>query len=117
MKRTTTKGGQRQTAWGAFVGPVLAMPNLRVKGDVTVSRVIVEGGRAVGIETTEALPLWKGGGRRVRQLRLGKAAAEIVLCCGSFRTPKLLMLSGIGPREHLEERGVSVLVDSPQVRP
>eukprot|EP00752_Nemacystus_decipiens_P001947 g1874.t1 len=117
MKRTTTRGGERQSAWAAFVGPVTTMPNLRVKDSAVVSRVIVEGGRAVGVEVVESLPrLWWGGGRtQVRQLRLAKEKAEIFICCGAFRSPKLLMLSGVGPREHLEEKGVGVVVDIPHV--
>ncbi|CAN0108869.1 unnamed protein product [Scytosiphon promiscuus] len=116
MKRTTTRGAERQSAWAAFVKPVTTMPNLKVKDDATVTRVIIEGGRAVGVEILESFPRWWGGrGTRVRQLRLAKERAEIVLCCGVFRSPKLLMLSGVGPRKHLEEKGVSVLVDLPNV--
>lgn len=116
MKRTTTKGGERQSAWAAFIKPVTAMPNLRIKDDATVSRVIFEGGRAVGVEILESTPSWRGARTRVRELRLAKQTAEIILCCGVFRTPKLLMLSGIGPREHLEEKGVPVVIDMPHVR-
>ncbi|CAN0123907.1 unnamed protein product, partial [Laminaria digitata] len=115
MKRTTTKKGERQSAWAAFVKPVTTMPNLRIKDDATVSRVIIEGGRAVGIEVMESAPSWRGVRTRVRQLRLAKDTAEIILCCGVFRSPKLLMLSGIGPRKHLEEKGVSVVLDMPHV--
>ncbi|CAN0037431.1 unnamed protein product, partial [Scytosiphon promiscuus] len=116
MKFTTTRGAERQSAWAAFVKPVTTMPNLKVKDDATVTRVIIEGGRAVGVEILESFPRWWGGrGTRVRQLRLAKERAEIVLCCGVFRSPKLLMLSGVGPRKHLEEKGVSVLVDLPNV--
>ena len=117
MKRTTTRGGERQSAWAAFVSPVTTMPNLRVKDDAVVSRVIIEGERAVGVEVVESAPRrwWGGGGTRVRQLRLAKKKAEIFVCCGAFRSPKLLMLSGVGPRVHLEEKGVAVVVDMPQV--
>ena len=91
------------------------MPNLRIKDDAAVTRVIIEGGRAVGIEVLESVPSWRGVRTRVRKLRLAKSTAEIVLCCGVFRSPKLLMLSGIGPRKHLEEKGVPVVVDMPHV--
>lgn len=116
MKRTTTRGEERQSAWEAFVKPVTTMPNLKVKDDADVTRVVIEGGRAVGVEVVESSRRWWGGvSTRVRQLRLVKERAEIVLCCGAFRSPKLLMLSGLGPRKHLEEKGVPVLVDLPQV--
>ncbi|CAN0455157.1 unnamed protein product, partial [Laminaria digitata] len=91
------------------------MPNLRIKDDATVSRVIFEGGRAVGVEVLESTPSWRGARTRVRELRLAKQTAEIILCCGVFRTPNLLMLSGIGPREHLEEKGVPVVIDMPHM--
>lgn len=112
---TTRRGGERQSAWATFVAPITSMPNLRIKSDATVSRVIIERGRAVGIEVLEHVPTLMGGRTRLRQLRLAREAAEIVLCCGVFRTPKLLMLSGVGPKEHLEDKGVPVLVDMPQV--
>eukprot|EP00903_Cladosiphon_okamuranus_P009692 g9221.t1 len=117
MKRTTTRGGERQSAWAAFVAPVTSMPNLQVKDNAVVSRVIIEGGRAVGVEVVESVRRrwWGGGGTRVRQLRLAKEKAEIFVCCGAFRSPKLLMLSGVGPRQHLEEKGVTVVVDMPHV--
>lgn len=117
LKRTTTRGGERQSAWAAFVSPVTTMPNLRVKDDAVVSRVIIEGGRAVGVEVVESGPRrwWGGRGTRVRQLRLAKENAEIFICCGAFRSPKLLMLSGVGPREHLEDKGVAVTADMPHV--
>lgn len=112
---TTTRGGERQSAWAAFIAPITSMPNLRIKSDATVSRVIIERGKAVGIEVLEHVPTWMGGRTRLRQLRLASKGAEIVLCCGAFRTPKLLMLSGVGPKEHLEDKGVPILVDMPQV--
>lgn len=119
-KRTTAGGGtKRRTAWEAFVNPVMTMPNLDICDDAFVSRVIIEGGRAVGVELMKRG--WggrMGGGRVTRQLRFTPgSSAEIVLCGGVFRTPKLLMLSGVGPKEHLEEKGVPVVVDSPHVRP
>ncbi|CAM9119938.1 unnamed protein product [Hapterophycus canaliculatus] len=116
MKLTTTRGGERQSALAAFVKPVKTMPNLKVKDDATVTRVIIEGERAVGVEIVESSPRrWGGRGTRVRQVRLTKERAEIFVCCGAFRSPKLLMLSGVGPKEHLKDKGVSVLVDLPHI--
>ena len=113
--RTTRRQGERQSAWAAFIAPVAAMPNLRIKSDSAVTRVIIERGRAVGIELLEYFPTWRGGRSRLRQLRLANEVAEIVLCSGVFRTPKLLMLSGVGPKEHLEDKGIPVLVNMPHV--
>jgi len=87
----------------AYVLPAMGRANLRVSGNSTVTRVIVEGGRAVGVEvdrhgTTTAL-----------------RARQVVLSAGGIATPRLLLLSGIGPREQLERIGIPVLVDAPGV--
>jgi choline dehydrogenase len=66
--------------------------------------VLLEGGRAVGVEAMV------GDERRVYRAR-----EEIVLSAGAYYTPQILMLSGIGPADHLRSMGVDVLVDSPQV--
>lgn len=115
---TTDSGMKRRTAWAAFVNPVMIMPNLKIKDDAVVSRVLIEDGRAVGVELLERGGWgWVGGCRATRQLRFAPGSCgEIVLSSGAFRTPKLLMLSGVGPKEHLEEKGVPVVVDSPHVR-
>ncbi|CAM9492126.1 unnamed protein product, partial [Sphacelaria rigidula] len=116
---TTDDGTSRRTAWQTFVNPVMTMPNLKIRDDSLVSRVIIEDGRAMGVELLEcggSWRLWPGGRRRTRQLRFAPGSTgEIVVCGGAFRTPKLLMLSGVGPRRHLEQKGVPVVVDSPHV--
>ncbi|WP_028936132.1 GMC family oxidoreductase [Pseudonocardia spinosispora] len=83
--------------------PHLDRPNLTVRGNTTVRRVVIEGGRAVGVEVAE--------GRRTEVLR----SAETVLSAGSVKSPHLLMLSGIGPADRLRAVGVEVRVDSPGV--
>jgi choline dehydrogenase len=100
----TTCKGRRCSAYRAFLEPVMDHPNLTVRTDCTVTRVLVEGGRAVGVEYL------RGG--RVEQARAG---AEVILSAGAYQTPKLLMLSGIGPAEHLREHGIEVKVDLPGV--
>ena len=79
------------------------MAQLEVVTGVTVARVVVEKGRAVGVEV-----LAEGGGRQVV-----RAAREVVLCAGVFGSAQLLQLSGIGPAEHLRSVGVEVLADLP----
>ncbi|WP_071659777.1 mycofactocin system GMC family oxidoreductase MftG [Streptomyces humi] len=78
-------------------------PNLRVEGDSTVLRVVVERGRATGV-TVER----HGHRRTVR-------GGQVVLCAGALRSPHLLQLSGIGPRRRLEALGVPVVKDAPAV--
>ena len=105
MKRTTTTDCERQSAWSAFVKPVTTMPNLRIKDDTVVSRVIIEGGRAVGIEVLESARSWRGVRTRVRQLRLAKDTAKVVLCCGVFRSPSFSCSPVSGLRNISRKRG------------
>ncbi|MDQ0382810.1 GMC family oxidoreductase [Amycolatopsis thermophila] len=78
--------------------------NCTVWTHAQVLRVLVEGGRAVGVEVRR--------GNTVTQLR---CAGEVVLSAGAIASPRLLMLSGIGPADHLREHGVPVLADVPGV--
>ncbi|WP_369254084.1 mycofactocin system GMC family oxidoreductase MftG [Streptomyces sp. R35] len=78
-------------------------PNLLVEGDSTVLRVIVERGRATGVEVE------RNGYRRVVH------GGEVVLCAGAFGSAHLLHLSGVGPRRELEALGVPVVRDAPAV--
>ena len=69
-----------------------------------VNRVLIEGGRAVGVEATQL--------GQPQELR---AEREVVLCGGAYNSPQLLMLSGIGPAEHLTLREIEPLLDQPAV--
>jgi choline dehydrogenase len=99
--------GTRASASVSYLHPVMdGRPNLEVRTGVWASRVLFEGTRATGVEYQEGiLP-----GRRTVDAR-----REVILSAGAIDTPKLLMLSGIGPAEHLREFGVEVLVDAPGV--
>ncbi|AUT58050.1 GMC family oxidoreductase [Paraburkholderia caribensis] len=102
--QTTTYNGQRCSAADAFLNPVLDNPKLSLITGAQVERVLFEGDLAVGVEY------------RIRgKLVQARASGEVILCAGAFATPKLLMLSGIGPAEHLREHGLNVRVDSPGV--
>ncbi|MBW4722344.1 GMC family oxidoreductase [Saccharothrix obliqua] len=100
----TIRGGERVSAATAFLRPVLDRPNLTVVVDTTVDRVVVEGGRAVGVR-----------GRRDGHAVEYRAAREVVLAAGSIATPRVLQLSGIGPAATLRAAGVEVVVESPNV--
>lgn len=100
--QTMFESGVRRTIADDFVtDEVRSRENFTIITDALVNRVLVEGGRAAGVELRDA----KG-------IRAIKARCEVILCAGTFNTPQILMLSGIGPRDHLEELGIEVLVDA-----
>lgn len=101
----TIKKGRRVSSADAFLKPARRRSNLTVLINTTVTRIVIENDRAVGLELTAA-----GGTRSTVH-----AAGEIILSLGSMGSPKLLQLSGIGPQEVLEEAGVSVALDREQV--
>lgn len=92
------KQGRRFSAADAFLHPIRKRANLKVVTHATVHKVNVTEGRATGV-TYE----WKG-----QQIE-AKAGKEIILSAGAFNSPKLLMLSGIGPADHLKEQGIGVV--------
>lgn len=96
--------GRRHSAADAFLLPVLARPNLEVRAEAHVTKLLIERGRAVGVE-------YLLDGRR-EQVR---AEREIILSGGVIDSPKLLMLSGIGPADHLRSLGLPVVADLPAV--
>ena len=100
----TIKHGRRHSAYTAFIEPVRHRRNLTVQTGVSVQRILLEGRRAVGIVVLED--------GRPREIR---AAREVVLSCGSLKSPQLLMLSGIGPVEELRRHGIPVVYELPGV--
>jgi choline dehydrogenase len=98
------KDGRRQSQAVAFLRAVADASNLTVLTGAYARRLLVEGGRCVGVEI--------GRDGQVEQVR---AAHEVVVCAGTLESPKLLMLSGIGPGEQLLGLGIDVLVDLPGV--
>ncbi|MCW5720363.1 MAG: FAD-dependent oxidoreductase [Devosia sp.] len=101
----TTYLGERWSAARAFLSPNLGNPNLDVVLDHRVTRILIENGRAVGVEYARS----KGG--EVITAR----AQDVILTAGSFVSPQLLLLSGIGPAEELQSHGIPVAVDLPGV--
>ena len=92
--------GQRWSAANAYLKPALKRPNCDLVR-AEVRRVLIEEGRATGIETTR--------GQTIRARR------EVILAASAINSPKLLMLSGIGPGAHLAEQGLPVIADRPGV--
>ncbi|OED34883.1 choline dehydrogenase [Chromatiales bacterium (ex Bugula neritina AB1)] len=94
----------RASAATAFLKPVLGRSNITLVTGAHVSRIIIEQGRAVGVE-------WFTDGR----LQSARAGVEVVLSAGSIQSPQILQLSGIGPADLLKRHGVNVVYNSPEV--
>jgi choline dehydrogenase len=96
--------GRRVSAARAFLKPVLNRANLRLETGCLVEGLTFQGRRAVGVR-----------GRKADALRSARCRGEVVLAAGSIGSPQILMLSGIGPGEHLRDHGIDVLLDRPGV--
>ncbi|HKN97478.1 MAG TPA: GMC family oxidoreductase N-terminal domain-containing protein [Pseudonocardiaceae bacterium] len=95
----------RASAAGAFVHPIMDRPNFTLRTRAMTTRIVMAGKRAVGVEYQDE----NGTPQRVR------AAREVIVSAGAFNTPKLLMLSGIGPADQLRSHGIDVVADLPGV--
>lgn len=97
--------GQRESAARAFLRPAMERPNLTVITDAWAHRLIVDPSKRVtGVQYVQD-----------GHLEIVEADVDVVLCCGAVDSPRLLLLSGIGPARELEEVGVEVLEDLPGV--
>ena len=101
----TTRNGRRCSAAVAYLKPARKRPNLHVVTRAATRRVVFEGRRAVGVAYADA------GGNECTV----RARREVVLSAGALGSPQILMLSGVGPAEHLREHGIDVLHDAPAV--
>lgn len=101
--QVTQRNGLRCSAATAFLKPAMSRPNLTVITGAHATRVVIQNGRAVGVDWTN--------GKSARRLR----SSEVILSGGTINSPQLLMLSGIGPASHLNSLGIDVVVDSPNV--
>ena len=102
--QVTQRRGRRWSSADAYLHPAMQRPNLTVRTGALTTRVLLENGRATGVE-------YRAGGR----VRTARATREVVLSGGAVNSPQLLMLSGIGPADHLREVGVDVVHDLPGV--
>jgi choline dehydrogenase len=104
LYQVTQRGGMRASAAVAYLHPAMERPNLTVKPYMQVHHVLFEGTRAVGVQAAQ-----------LGELSDFRAEREVILCGGAYNSPQLLMLSGIGPAEHLQLRELEVLLDQPAV--
>lgn len=100
--QVTQRDGMRCSAAVAYLHPVLERPNLHVETDAYVTRLLLEGSRAVGVEVDQH--------DTTRQIR---AQREVILSAGAYQSPQILMLSGIGPAEELALGGIAPVLDLP----
>jgi choline dehydrogenase len=95
---------RRCSAVDAFLAPVMNDPLLTIETEATVTRLVLENGRAVGVDYMH------NGSKKT-----ATATAEVILAAGAYQTPKILMLSGIGPQEELSRHGIQTAVALPGV--
>ncbi|WP_226899857.1 GMC family oxidoreductase [Nonomuraea phyllanthi] len=98
------RDGRRGGAREAYLDPALARPNLTVLTGAPAARLLFEGSRCTGVEYLRA-------GRAYT----ARAEAEVVVCAGAIQSPKLLLLSGLGPAADLAGLGIHVVADLPGV--
>lgn len=98
------KRGERCSAAAAYLHDVMTRRNLTVITEAQVSRILVERGRAVGVTYRF--------GKDERTIRAGR---EVLLSAGALQSPQILMLSGIGPADHLTSLGIPVVLDRTEV--
>ena len=102
--QVTQRDGHRWSAADAYLRPAMSRPNLEVLTDARATELVIEAGRAAGVRYL----------RRGAE-ELARAETEVILAAGAIGSPQLLMLSGVGPADHLRDLGIVVRVDSPGV--
>jgi choline dehydrogenase len=103
MEMTVHKG-RRWSAANAYLKPALRRGNLELIKGALVRKVLIENNRAVGVE-------FETGG----EIRIANAQRDVILSASSVNSPKILMLSGIGPADQLSDLGIDVVSDRPGV--
>ncbi|MPT49225.1 MAG: hypothetical protein E2598_12545 [Sphingobium sp.] len=101
---TITAKGRRASTEQAYLRPAMGRPNLTIITEAEVQKILIEQGEAKAVVY-----------RRAGQNHIAYAGAEVLLCGGAINSPQLLMLSGIGPADHLQAMGIEVIADRPEV--
>ena len=104
LYQVTQRNGARCSAATAYLKPIRERENLHVRTGALVERVVIDGGRAVGVQI-----------RHARKAAQRIDAGEVLLSGGTINSPQLLMLSGIGSADHLRAHSIDVTVDLPEV--
>lgn len=101
LYQTTTRNGRRCSAVTAYLRPAAGRPNLTVRTGILTTRIVVDAGRAVGVEIVDE----RGHPQALC------AEREVIVTAGAIGSPKLLLLSGIGPAAQLRRHGIAVTQD------
>ena len=96
--------GRRWSAASAFLKPVLNRQNLRLETGCLVEGIVFDGRRATGVR-------WRQDG----EARAARCRGEVILAAGAIGSPHIMLLSGVGPAEHLQQNGIPVVIDRPGV--
>src|ERR671918_589738 len=104
LYQVTQRGGARASAAVAYLHPAIGRPNLTVETHVHALSLLFEGQRAVGVR-----------GARLSELLEFRAEREVILSCGAYNSPQLLMLSGLGRPAELEQLQIEVVAEVPQM--
>lgn len=102
LYQVTCKRGRRWSTADGYLNPALNRPNLVVRTGAQATRIVLDGGRAIGV-------LY----RQQDTDRVARAGAEVLLAGGAINSPQLLLLSGVGPAAHLRALGIGVAADLP----
>ena len=102
--QTTIKNARRCSAAVGYLRPVMGRANLTVETGCMVKKILFEGNRATGVAYHQRAAH-----------NVARAASDIIITSGAIGTPKLLMLSGVGPADHLQAHGIDVVQDLPGV--
>jgi len=104
LYQTTQRDGERWSAARGYVEPIRHQGNFAIRTNTLVDRLEIEGGRVTGVRVR------RGGRSELLYARRG-----VILSAGAFNSPQILMLSGIGPADHLKRHGIEVVLDRPEV--
>jgi choline dehydrogenase-like flavoprotein len=104
LYQVSQRNGRRSSAAVAYLRPAMARPNLTVRTNAQATRILVENGRAAGVDYVES-----------GQPQHARAEREVLVTSGAVGSPKLLLLSGIGPADELREHDIEPVHDLPGV--
>lgn len=104
LYQTTQRNGERWSAARGYVEPIRHQGNFAIRTNALVDRLEIDGGRVTGVRVR------RGGHSEMLYARRG-----VILSAGAFNSPQILMLSGIGPAQHLKAHGIEVVLDRPEV--